>query len=397
MLLSFLVYYYDYSKNETGRTFWILIIALILILLGGLQYRVGIDSVGYDRFYEKLSPLNYLRHKDIESSRFAPGFIILASFTKLFSTDRIILNFILSIFVCGTVIYFFSRNTKNIFFAILMFFIFMYTLLIFEQIREAFAVGIFLWAWPAFVKRQWLLWYALSICAIMFHTSASIMFILPLILLPGIRQIFIFGKRTFFICAGLLVLAFILKATFSKYIELLAVTDSMTDLTQKYADSDYVEGKFNIIGLIGALIKSVIYPVIALISLNGNKKAKYFNQDFIQIEMFVLISIYLTLLMTGVPIIGRYNNYFFFFPILVISDWVFKYLKFGKRKIRLQLVYWIILLLPMFGMQIYSYWSNINKTGTAKNYMVYYPYTSKIDREKDMTKERAIKYARRKM
>ena len=397
LLLSFLTYYYDYRNNLRGRTFWIGIIGIVFILMGTLHYRVGTDTIGYEKFYNNLSPLNYLTESDISSSRFAPGFIILASFTKLFSPDMVLLNFIQSTFVCGVAIWFLKRHTQKIFFALLMFFVFCYFLLIFEQIREAIAVGIFLIACQYFEKRKWLIWYVLSYLAMMFHTSATMMLVLPLILLPGIRNLFTFGKRTFVISGMVLLLAFYLQVHFSKYIELLAVTKDMGEMTQHYADSTYVEGHLTLIGIIGFIIKKCFYAFLALICLVGNKNAKEKTSGFKLIESFAIISIYIALLSIGVPIIGRYNNYFFFFQIIIISDWIFDAIKIGNKKLRLSFPYWVIMLLPMFALHFYAYNGKLDNSGRYRQYMIYYPFTNYIDKEKDADKERAIQLARKKM
>ena len=375
---------------------WIYIILGIFIVLGTLHYRVGYDFPGYERFYDYLSPLNYLSRSEIENSRFAPGFIILASFTKLFSREMIVLNFVYSSFVCGVATWFFYKNTKKIFFALLMFFLFSYTLLIFEQIREAIAVGFFVLAWPFFEKRKWIYWYALSFCAIMFHTSATIMFVLPLILLPGVKQLFVYGKRTYIICSVVLVAAFILQVTFSKYIELLAVTQAMEDMTKAYANTHYVKGNLNIMGIMGQLIRSVVYPLLAMLCLASTNKKRGKERRIRDLEMFVLISIYISLLSIGVPIISRFNNYFFFFPIVIVSDWVFENIKIKNRKVRFNFAYWVLILLPMFFSQFYSYYyTPVNKSGTYKLYMGYYPYTTYLDKAKDANKEKVLSYSRR--
>lgn len=394
ILLSFLIYYYDYCGNNRGRLFWIIIITLILIALGTLRYRIGIDSPGYERFYRNISPLNYITIREIESSRFAPGYVVLGSFAKMLSEEIILLNFIQSAFVCSIVSWFFYKNARHIFLAFLIFFLFCYTLLIFEQVREGIAVGLFLIAFPTFAKRQWIYWYALSFCAIMFHTSATFMFVLPLILLPGVRQLFIYGKRTYIICGVVLVGAFVLQVTFSKYIELLAVTQSMEDMTQKYANTHYVEGSLNPVGIIGQLMRFVVYPLIALncLFVNRDRVKNSYNQT---IETFTLLSVYISLLSIGVPIISRFNNYFFFFPILIMSSWVFDYVKIHKKKVKFGFAYWVLFLLPMFGFQLMSYTAGINKTGTYKTYMAYYPYTNQITKEKDINKERTINYAQK--
>ena len=395
-LLSFLVYYYDYKNNKQGRLFWLVFITIIFIIIGGLHYRVGFDSITYERYFKELPPISQLRYKDIETSRFAPGFIIFQSFTKQFSKDLLLFNFLQSIFVCSVVTLFFNRNTKRPFFALLMFFFFLYTLLIFEQVREAIAVSFFLLAWPYFIKKNWIIWYALSICAMLFHTSAIFMLILPLILLPGINQLFVFGKRTLFLCAFVLILSFYLQYTFSKYIELLSFTKLTEDLASKYQNTHYVKGTLNIIGILSQIIKNVLLTYLALYFVNKGMKNQFQNNVLLRLNSFVIISIFISLISIGVPIISRFNNYFFFFSILIISDWVFDYIILNNKKIKFKFSYWLILLIPFFSLQFYNtYYNSINKTGTYKTYMAYYPYTSYIDKEKDLNKEKVLQYSRR--
>lgn len=396
LLLCFLVYRYDYKRIEEGRLFWLIGITVIFIVLGGLHYRLGYDTVAYERFYDKIPPLDKFKLRDFEKFRYNHGFILLSSFTKLFTDSIVLLNFIQASFVCGVITWFFKQNTRNPFFALLLFFIFLFSLLIFEQVREAIAVGFFLLAWPSFRDRKWLKWYALSLCALAFHTSATLMFVLPVILLPGIRQLFVFGKRTFFLCAFVFAIAFIIQASFYRYIELIALTESSQQLISQYEGTHYLKGNLNIVGIVSQLIRLVLYPFLALYFLNSIHKSKSVSQDLYKIEVFVLTSIYISIFSVAVPIISRFNNYFFFFSILLMSDWIFSLLRFHGKKVRFKFGFWAFIFLPLFMIQIYSsYWSNINKSGTYKTYMIYYPYTSHLDQEKDETREKIFTYSRR--
>ena len=397
LLLIYLIYRYDYKHNERGRLFWLVVVTLIFIVLGGLHYRVGFDSLTYEKFYDKLSPLNTITPAKIESSRFAPGFVILASFTKLFNEEPVLLYFIQSGFLCAVVTWFFVKNTRNVFFAFLMFYAFCFTLLVFEQIRESIAVAFFLLAWPAFKSNNWLKYYILSFCALAFHTSATFMFILPIILLPGIKQLFIFGKRTWLFCLIVLAIAFVLQATFSQYIKLLAVTESMEELTGKYENTSFIKGNLNILGIVSVIFRDILYPLLALVYFNAIKKRGLFDGNNERLEMFVILSIYISILSIGVPILSRYNNYFFFFPIVLISDWLFSVIIVGRRKVRFSFVYWIVIVFPMFITQINSaYFTKMNNSGTKKGYMAYYPYTSYINKEKDADRVKVIQKFRRK-
>lgn len=374
----------------------LLIITLLLVAMGGLHYRVGFDSMGYEKYFDNLRPLNSITWKYIDNSRFAPGFVILASFTKLFTPEPVLLYFIISGFLCGIATMFFVKNTPRPFFALLIFYFFVFTLLIFEQIREAVAVGFFLLAWPSFRSNNWLKWYLLSFCAICFHTSATFMFVLPIILLPGIRKIFTYGKRTWIFMTGVFILAIFLQHRFSKYIELLAVTQSMGELTQKYENTAYVEGNLNIFGMLSMLIKYIFYPAIALVCLHVSKHRDDIETIPLKLEMMVMVSIYVSLLSIGVPIISRFNNYFFFFPIVIMSDLVFQKVELHRKRIMMGFAGWMLFFLPMFMAQVYnSYMTQIDRSGNYRRYMAYYPYTSYLDKEKNQERINIIRKSQR--
>lgn len=382
LLILIGVYYYDYKKNSKGKLGFLLTIVTILIILGGLHYRVGFDSIQYEKFYDNLKPLNYLTQKSLEASRYAPGFVILASFTKIFCKEPILLYFIISSFVCCSVTLFFVRNTRHVFFALLLFYFFNFTLLIFEQIREAMAVSFFLLAWPAFRSNSWIKWYFLSFCAMAFHASATMMLFLPLILIPGIRNIFIFGRRTWLLVISVLIIALVLQHTFSQYIKLLAVTEAMSDLTQKYTKTRYVEGQLNFVGIGGEILRLVIYPLLAMVILKKRSQLSLNNDELPKLEMFVIICICISILSIGVPIFIRFNNYFFFFVIILLSDIIFQKIIVNKRQIKLSFIGWSIFFVPLFLIQVYTaYFANVDKSGKYKTYMVYYPYTSYLDKQ----------------
>lgn len=396
ILLVLLSYFYDYKRIERGKLVWLFVITLIFIMLGGLHYRLGLDNPAYERFYRSLHHITKLTYSDIEESRFAPGFVVFAALTKLVSPDLILLNFIQSTFVCTVVTWFFNKNTRNPFFALTLFFAFMFTLLIFEQIREAISVGFFLLAWPSFVKRKWWLWYLWSFCAIGFHTSATMMFVLPLIVLPGVKQIFIYGKRTLFLCLGVFVLGFVIQAAFIRYIEMISVTDTLQETVSRYEGTSFVKGNLNLMGMMTQIFKNILYPFLALFCVCSFKRNNAISPNLKNVEHFVILSLYVSLFSISVPIISRFNNYFFFFSILIMSDWVFSYIRLQNKKIRIRFVTWALLFLPLFTVQIYtSYMGNINKSGSFKAYLPYYPYTSYLDYKKDENREKLYKVMRR--
>lgn len=395
--LVILSYTYDYRSQERGKTLWLLVIYIVLVLVAGLRYKLGQDTLTYIRTYESMHALNQLRMEDIRESSFAPGYMVLTSFFRLFGPEFTVFQLFHSIVVNGAVFWFLRKNAKHLFFSLLLYFITIYFLLLFQQMRESLAVSVFLLAWPFFREKKWIWWYLCSLLAFSFHLSAIMMFVLPAIYLPGLKQLFVFGWRTLIICAIVLVAGVIVQKMFFRYVEMLAVTEAMVEKAQAYSKSELSVTLLNINGFVSKLMQSIIYPLIAMYCLfNGNEDTVKGQSRLKSIEMFALMSLYISLFSYSIPITGRYNNYFLLFNVLILSDWAFAPFKIMRKRIRLSFVYWMLVFIPMIGFQIYSvYLTPINKSGTLKGYMVYYPYKSYFDQELDPKTEKAIMYLRR--
>lgn len=397
LFLLWLIYLYDYRKESRGRDLSFYLVLIIFIALAGLRYKVGGDTGIYMKYFEDVHELGRLNSGDFAKTRFGPGFVVIASALKTISEDYIFFQFVHAIIVNTVVFFFIRKNCRHVFFAILLFFNFLYFYLIFEQVRESFAVAIFLLAWPAFKNGKWIIWYIASVLAFTIHISAVVMLFVPLMCVPGIKQFFTFGKRTWFICLGVFILAFLLQTIFFRYIEVLAVTDAMQDRAEAYGDMQS-EGKFNIGKIITSIIQFIAYPLIALYYINqqikraGSQEAKTVEKE----NMMVLMSVYISIASIFMGIFVRYNNYFFIFPIIVMGDWIFTKLTFLKKSVRMGYLYWIILFIPMFGINLYNvYLTPVNKSGTLKTYMLYYPYNSVLDPETDINREKTITYIHR--
>lgn len=399
ILLGWLIYYYDYKNENNGFKLWFFVTLLIFILVGGLRYRIGGDTVVYLRYYNDLHPIGSISGIDFTKSRFAPGFVIITSIFKTFTEDFTYFQIFHSIIINTVIFFFVKKYCRHFFFCILIYFFYLYVYLVFEQIRESLAVAIFLLAWPWFRNKEWWKWYLASLLAFMFHVSAIIMFILPVITLPGIREIFKFGKRTWYICLILLVIAYVVQTTMFKYIELISVTESMLDRVQTYGEL-HRSNVFNINRVIGTIIQYIAYPLLAMYVIYFMRKSglSYFKDDneLNKECMMALMSVYISIFSIFVGIFVRYNNYFYLFAAIIISDWVFTRIYLFKKFLRMGYLYWILLFLPMLTLNIYyTYMTPVNKSKTLYNFMRYYPYSSVLDKKIDTDREKTIRYYER--
>lgn len=391
------IYWYDYRNNTRGKIILYAIICLSLILIAGLRYRLGSDTPQYIKFFNNIHDLNHLSDMDYQRSRYAPGFVFLSALCKSIYNDVTLLFIVEAIIVNIAVFYFFWKNSKHCFFAILLYYLMLYTLFNMEIMREAIAVSIALFAWPFFKKGNWLLWYSAAILANFFHFSASIMLFLPLICLPGIKQIFILGKRTIWIWLLVCVIGFAIHTAFFRYIQLLALSDSISDRAQAYEKNILGSSYFSIIGILTYAMQFLIYPVVALWLIQKKKQRNISKQEFNKIDALVLASTYILILTFFIPILGRFNNYLIPFSLLVLSDWIFSPIKINRKIYKTNLISWFIIFVPLFIINARDkLFTDVNKSGTIKLYSLYYPYKSVLDMEKDENRERAIRLLRRK-
>ncbi|MCH5224953.1 MAG: EpsG family protein [Muribaculaceae bacterium] len=399
LLILIGIYRYDYCKVRHGRLLLWVILCILLICIAGFRYRLGGDTLQYESFFRKVPALADLRLHYFQDIRYAPGFVILGSLSKTIYNDVMVLQFAEALIVDTVVFYFFWKNTRHIYFAALLFYILMYLNLNMEIMREAISVSFFLLAWPFILRGQWLKYYIMVGCAMLFHVSAFALLVLPLIFLPGLRYFFTFDTRTWIFGAICLLLGFTASYFFFNFIKAIAVTETMVDRANIYSDSDFGGLRtLNIVGLFSRLVRYVFYPALAIYFINKAKGKSLFSDDKLQkIEILSVASIYVSLLSSGIFIFQRYNNYLLFFPLIMMSDCVFTVLNVGYRKVRLGFLSWMLVFLPMFALSFYTFYFNpVNKEGTLMTYMRYYPYKDGFNKEMDPEREKMYYYFRKK-
>ncbi len=393
--LLILIYYYDWGGHYKERLFWFVLTLVIMICVTGLRYRIGTDSIRYENEYKEYPTLGELKAEHFKSTRYAPLYILFNSLCRTITPEFMLVQFMVSIFINSVVFWFLYKNTRHIFFGAFLYYIFLYLNLNTEVLREAMAVGMFLLSWPFFQKGRWWAYYPIIAVACLFHVSAFVLLLLPVVTIPGIRYFFTFGKRTWIICIVLLGLTFAVKAYFFDFIQVIALTENMAERAEVYSKKDIGGAIFNFFGFISQFIRVIIYPLIAMLFIQRARKAAHERINDKK-EMVSLVSVYFGIMTIGIAILLRYNNYFLPFSFIVISNWAFSNLHFHKKTYRLKLFYWSLIFLPLVSVQIYSaYFANFNSSGTLKAYMVYYPYYHRLDPQEDPDRESLIRYNRR--
>lgn len=418
------VYAFDYRKYRTffPVSYWGMFV--ILVVVAGLRYRIGTDSVVYESVYESFPKLWELTRYNFGTTRFEPGFIIFSSLTRSISPDFMLLQFFISIIVNGVIFWFILKNTSHRFFALTLYYIMLYLNLNTQVLREALAVSLFLLAWPAFRDGKWIWYYVLTLLASSLHTSALFTLLIPLFCLPGIKSIFVLGKRTIIICLLLVALGTYIQQRFSEIFTMIAFNDRLLDRVEEYSHSGMGGRLVNINGIIRLTLQYILYPIIALyfigkgMAYNRRKlrkeileaqedgepiqeneeaemisEAKKEKKDFERWQIMTMLGVYMMVFSIPIFIFTRYFNYFGMFCIASIATWTFSKMVVNGKKVRLNPAYWVILFIPFFYFNIYvNYNAPVNKSGTMKQYQIFYPYYTRLEPKMDEKREAIYRY-----
>ncbi|MCH5214193.1 MAG: EpsG family protein [Muribaculaceae bacterium] len=396
LVLLFCIYYFDYAKHSHLFSFTYWGVFVVLVLVAGLRYRIGNDSIVYENDYEAFPKIWELFSYNFSSTRYEPGFIVFSSIPRSFSSDFTWLQFFEAAVVNFVIFWFILKNTSNRFFCLTLYFVVLYLYFTTEIMREAIAVSIFLLSWPFFRDGKWLKYYLLAALATFFHTSAFFLLVLPIFWLPGVRYFFRFGYRTIFVCIGIFAVAMVIQLKFYDYVQMLALTQRMADRAHIYAKSELGGKLLNFWGMGDTFLRYALYAVLALWLYKSKNKARHIEgKDKMRaekMEFMVLWQVYVTIIGMVLFIALRYTNYFSMFAFILMSQAYLKPIDIKDKVYRLRPMYWNLVFLPFFLASFNFYLRPVNKAKTLPYYTKYYPYKHRLDPEKDSQREAIFRY-----
>ncbi|MBQ9231911.1 MAG: EpsG family protein [Prevotella sp.] len=332
-----------------------IIILLITILLFGLRYRVGIDTIRYNSFFDSLPSFDKLSLSSLLDYDYSPLFIIFMSLCKFVINEFWLFQLLHSIILNSFVFYFCWKRGFNPFIAVFYYFIIAGVTFNTEILRESMAVGIFLLNYRNIEKKKWFHYYLLSLLSIGFHYSAIITLIIPLF--SNIK----FNMKLIIYIILYLVIVCLLVNYVEDIIPIDILAKRYQGITTMKEDRDFTFFRY-----IALFIKSVFFPAMIL---SYNRKLKLHETYESMLLLFSILS------MTAFvyPILfDRLSNYCLVFYVLCISNCVSKLHSKGNG-------YVFLLLTLLFFMH-----TNIRENNLYR----YYPYHSIFDKGKEQKREK---------
>lgn len=168
-----------YSKNKDKGNKYLLFEYILIVLVMGLRYKVGGDSLNYFLSFQSWPTLSEISNYQFDSSKYSFGWILFSALCKAVYNDFVTLQLAESAIVNAAFFYFFKKNTDKYFIAILLYAIMFLFTFNTEIMRAAMSVSIFLFSFELFKKKKWTKYYLLCIVAFLFHSEAIVMFMLP--------------------------------------------------------------------------------------------------------------------------------------------------------------------------------------------------------------------------
>lgn len=362
---------YDIQGKTKYRDEWYLGMLAVFILIAGLRWRIGTDTVGYlYKFYhvnpylENFSFKNYPIGKD-------PLYVLLNSIVKTLWGRFYVVQLIHASFVNILLFNYIKRHSQCIFTCIFFYAIYGYLGYNTEIMRASMSIVVCLYANDFILNKKWFKGYLLYFVALLFHAQTIVMFFTPFLFFLKLNR-----KGLVTLCIAL-VFGFFVQGLLGDYLELLEFGDRIQDKAEAYVESDRYGGSKSFNGI----LKIFAYIITALCCLFFLKK-KRFSCDLLKLEPLMMLYMFFLAMNIGMAITYRYVDCYKIYAIFLFAEF-FVYLA-KDRRFSFGLSYCrAILFFSLLFVAIY-----FNLFNKKEPYKKYYPYTSIIDKTIDPDKEK---------
>lgn len=371
------VYFYDFAQLDKGKRFWYYFELFILILLAGLRYRVGGDTLDYIDYFDEYPLFSELKNFDFQNSFFNPLWYIYNSIIKSIYDDFIFFQIVQSLIVNIVFFWFFKKYTKYFFSAILIYYFGYYLYFNMEILREILCICLFMVSFQFIEMKKYHYYFVFAIISYFIHFSSLIMFLIPfLFLLPKINW-----KYAIISFASIItILSFVDIVPF--LISLFAGNEKMLIKATAYTSMD--GHVLNSNGIIAYTL-----PLLLLMYVNRNNEISELQ---IKIEKLLLLYFVLIGISFFVPaMFSRMQNYIEPFYILYIVETFYSTLKAYtiNEKLKSYMVKFALLFFLFIIYKSYTVDCSDYMEGT-KSYNIYYPYHSVFDPVVEVEREKFV-------
>lgn len=359
---------YDLLRFKKNKKIHFFLSFLLLTLISGLRYRMAPDTVWYMSYFEtQVLPLDKLELSTFANSNYQPLWILLNSLCKTLG-NYYLLQFAISAIFCYSFFNFILRSTREIFTAILFFYILCYVYFSMDILRESLAISMFLFSVLAYNDKNYIRSIIFIFAAYLFHQYAIFIFFVPIMIALRV------SIKWKLIALGTIVLMLALFGMSLDYFTFESFDLSIYELSPNLLLTGYIYNFFKILPCLFFMFKFRNTDIPGLLV----KKNIIFDLCVIYIAT-VLITI------TSIPFMDRISNYFILFPIILISSGMYSILRsYTGRSLVLPFAifsYFIVFLFCVFPLL------KLHPIYEVETYKRYYPYYTFLTEEVDSDRE----------
>lgn len=263
-----LIFLFDINNSKKKNAkLWYNLMTVWLILLSGLAYQVGADIPGYMYEYDSLAVKKIESISDLfdfKDNR-QPLWVLLEYVCHSISPYFVFFKLVIAIFCNWIISRFIFKHSLYPFTALLFYSLILYLNLNFNALRQLLAISFFLLGYDSLADRKWIKYYAWCVVALLFHSSAIICFLFPLLYFIPI------SKKSVIIISSILVVGvfFVLQSGLADLmIELvLNNTELMPDDYSELAEDYFVDVESNEANLNGMILIAFQVLLLSLIHI----------------------------------------------------------------------------------------------------------------------------------
>ena len=359
-----------------GEKGWYCFNLLVLVLLAGLRYRVGSDTLMYMSMFDDCPKLDELRYFDFSTAKYNPLWYILNAISRSLYDNFTLFQIIHAVIINSVFFWFFRKYCPLYYFsAILLYYIGYFCYFNMEVMRESLCISVLMLSTPFLLKRKWIAYYLMCFVGLLFHYSAIVMFGFPFLLFfkkPSWKlQILIF-------VSVLLVMRVINLPVL--LLDLLGFNEQLTLLLK-----NYLENQRNIMGIIAELIKYT--PVFIFIYFHERIRLVY-KYDFTSIIMGVIIFYALSM---SIGAFSRFINYFVPFTIIYAINSIYALFSIKFKDMQVTGIS-VLCGFTLLCVNLLSfYFNDVSETyPNTRSYVRYVPYHSVLKPQIDEHRERFV-------
>ena len=296
------IFLFDLESAKKGRLKYFFIVYVILALVAEFRYGVSPDTMNYMTAYESIPPLQDITFSDFTNYRFDIFYTLTNSIVKTIFDNYLGMQLVHGIIVYISLYKLIKFLHIDKFYVLLFFYLQFYFIFGMGTMRQSMAAGFLFYAIPYLCRGNLKMYYLLCTIAFLFHASAVITFIFPL--LKAIRGanykhlLFILALMPFFAPLSLHLLDAVAKA----------VGGSLANYSTRYGDNITVRYEF----LIYAKNITIFYFLFI----------RFKSREYTLIRILGFLYLCMDMTSENLSIFFRFKDYLFPFYLYLLCRFV---------------------------------------------------------------------------